>query len=176
MRAICSDRYLTTQYRVGSDLNYFIILTITFTILVIIIHIHSWYVTTSRVLLSSRCTFFAKRMWNFGLFWPILTILLQIYAVFGLVLLTEKNVGGVPKLTNIRYDRLLYCLYCLLYLMIDCCIVYIVCYIWWLTLDLYVLIIRTCLSALLRNSTLCAIPLCLAFLWSKKVEEYETLI
>ena len=62
--------------------------------------IHSWYLSRpsrpALVCFFQAGVLFAKRMQNFGIYWPIMAILLLIYALFG-VLLHAKNFDGVPK-------------------------------------------------------------------------------
>ena len=58
---------------------------------------------------SNRCTFFAKRMWMmayFSPFRPRLVTLLQVPALLVGFFYRFKKCGGVPKLTNIRYESL----------------------------------------------------------------------
>jgi len=101
--------------------------------------IHSWYLSRpsrpALVYFFQAGVLFAKIMQNLGIYWPIMAILLPIYALFD-VLLHAKKLRWCTKI-NIRYDGLLYMSSSVL--------------------------IKTCLSAPLRSSTLGAILLCSAF-------------
>ena len=115
MIAICADRYLTTQYRVGSDQ----IKTISSSspspspsLSSSSTSIHSWYSSwPSRPalvyflqpvhFLQRECKILASYIGQLWLFCcQFMRFLVYFYRL--------KNFDGVPKLTNIRYDGLLY--------------------------------------------------------------------